>query len=133
VNLKTPREFNELALLLTDKIEELVEDYRWAYNAAFSGVKGDSIRRSSGPSDPTGAAASMTRLRSACNVASKRLKQSSDKLDDALGIIEHAMGGIDPRPRSEPIGPRTATVADLDESREAKQRRELRGEGWGNG
>lgn len=134
----TPEEIDRLALDIRRIVMVVRTEYEWNYRAAYSRRVGESAHvqvSDQGEGGPTAASALGEQItkRELYRIGTK-LTGIFDNLRGMESNLAHLLEGFEPRPRPEPLRyPRTESRQDLTEHAEAKERREARGAGYGEG
>jgi len=125
---------------LRDLVKEaalLAAEYRWVYSAAYGQASGEGLGVSGSSEDQV---AGMVIESDQRNKARGAMVGAREKLRDARSKVREAetrLGKVVPKPRPqiefEGRHPRSVSRAELREAREAQERRQARGEGWGDG
>lgn len=114
-------------------------EIRWANSIRFGRIRSvDTAKvRTSDKTDPTGNAATgipQERIRNAVRKAQREVERAMKALENAEAILNHALERADEHVpvREDHLYP-PIPKRELADARQAKRRREERGEGWGNG
>ena len=113
----------------------IADQYRWLYFAGLGTSNSQEVKVAvGGSSDPTANVAvgpDKVRMREATRRAARLIREAAANLTAADSILERATsGGMS---GTSGVWPRTISDDELDATRQAKRRREQRGEGWGDG
>jgi hypothetical protein len=138
--LPSPGQLRTEISVLLEELARLQAAYRWAHESSY-GPSVSEERNSvseNDPNDPTGNVAIATqreRIRFACRRALSDVKAAVAEVREANYTLGVAMAAADHTPSADvPAGTkRTVGPRELGALRAAKQRRESRGQGWGDG
>lgn len=132
-DVPSPKKVARLVDDLRDLALEVIDEYKWAHGIAFGGGSGAEIKvATSNTNDPTGNDGVTGSRRTLVRMAAKEIEQARKALQKARGML----GGVSvDRGTSQLVGvwPKLASDEDVAKAKEAKDRRERRGQGWGEG
>lgn len=109
----------------------LLESYKWTVGPSLErAVVEEAKIRSTSPNTPVETiAASKAHIRRAQDRATRNVNHAISDLRDAIRACDQALETLDPPARPEPLRyPRTVSNAELEEARDARERRKEMGE-----
>lgn len=127
------KEFHELTDRVTDLLEHVGEEWQWLYHAAYDRTVGEKIGKSPiWESDPTSdVALGRLRMRNHLKRTERELRRIQERLTEQASLLQSSLEALDPKDQPAILMPRTVYRDELEVSREAKKRRQDRGEDFG--
>jgi hypothetical protein len=131
---------DDLRAELDRTVDNFIDQYRWAYNLGFDRPSHGPDRRTrgGGTPDPTHATVmGQGKVRGKVKLAARRARQAMAKLEDGLEFLHQAFEVADVDHDPLPMLPseefQLITKREHSKAKDARDRREARGEGWGVG